>query len=213
MNTSYKDNREGSQGLPLEYRVAAVLKGNSTHLPPVLTNWGWAIAFFTICAFNGWMLNLYSASLPAVVYFAIFPLGASVYIFSRNTKVLVISHMISHIILAWVICGLEFNSSIMPMIFYGINLLFFAFILAYVTRENGAIIPVLILCSTVILLIVFGWQWIGRIVWYCNLTFTANKTEKKMRQFIDDFDTTILALCGISALGLAVGWRFAGIFP
>jgi len=212
MNTRYQDSQEGSQIVPLGDGVAKVFKGISS----VFTNWGWAIAFFVICVFNGWVLNLHAVAWPAVVYFAIFPLGASAHIFSKKTEVLVISHMISHIILALVICYVEFSSTmipIIPIIFYGVNLLFFAFILAYVTRENGLVIPVLILCSAFILKMAFGWQSIGRIVWYCNLTFTANKGERKMKPFIGDFDIAILAICGISAVGLAVGWRLAGIFP
>ena len=156
---------------------------------------------------------LSSVSLPLVIHFAIFPLGTSVYIFSRDTKVLAISLMISQMILALVICSLEFSSSIIPVIFYSINLVFFVFILTDVARENGAIIPVLILYSILVMLITFGWEWIGKIVWYYNLTFTTNKAEKKIRKFIYDFDNAILALCGISALGLSVGWQFAGISP
>lgn len=198
LNAIHKDNREYNH-IPHIFRS------------PILINWGWAIAFFIICAFNGWILNLSSASLPLVIYFAIFPLGISVYVFSRNTKVLTISLMISQAILAFAICSLEPNSSIIPSIFYSINLCFFAFILTCVAKENGTVISVLILCSTVILPMIFGWEWIGRIVWYYNLTFTANKAEKKMKKFIDNFDSTMLALCGIAALGLAVGWRFADV--
>lgn len=215
MNTNYQDGQEDSQVVPLEDGVAKVLKVYHTYISS-LTKWGWAIAFFVICVFNGWVLNLYSVPWPLVVCFAIFPLGASAHIFSKKTEVLVTSHMVSHIILALVICNVALSNaviSIIPIIFYGVNLLFFAFILAYVTRENGLVIPVLILCSALILTMAFGWQSIGRIVWYCNLTFTANKAERKMKSFIGDFDIAILALCGISAIGLVVGWRLAGIFP
>ncbi len=178
---------------------------------PILLNWGWAIAFFLICTFNGWMLNISSASLSVVIYFATFPLGTSVYVFSKNTKVLTISLLISQAILALIICSLEYSVSIVIVVFYSLNLLFFAFILTDVTRENGGFIPVSILYFILVLLTIFGWEWIGKIVWYCNLIFSANKAEKKIKKFLDNFDTTMLTLCGIAALGLALGWRFAGI--
>ena len=120
---------------------------------PILLNWGWAIAFFLICIFNGWMLKISSVSLSVVIYFAIFPLGTSVYVFSQNTKVLTISLLISQAILALIICSLEYKSSIITVVFYSINLLLFAFILTYVVRENGGFIPVFILYSIAFLLL------------------------------------------------------------
>ena len=69
----------------------------------------------------------------------------------------------------------------------------------------------LIIFSILVLLLTFGWEWIGKIVWYCNLTFTANKAGKKIRKFVDNLDNAMLVLCGIAALGLALGWGFADL--
>ena len=179
---------------------------------PILYYWGWAIAFLGISIFNGWILYISSADLPLTILFAIFPLAPSVYIFSRNTKVIAISLIISQVILAFAICTLEPSNSIFTWIFDGINLVFFISILTKVAKENGVVIPALITVSIMVLLLTFGWEWIGKIVWYCNLTFTANKAGKKIRTFVDNLDSTMLILCGIAAFGLTLGWRFAHLF-
>ncbi|CDN12679.1 hypothetical protein RintRC_6666 [Richelia intracellularis] len=176
---------------------------------PILYYWGWAIPFLVISIFNGWILYISSADLPLTIFFAIFPLAPSVYIFSINTKVIAISLIISQIILAFAICNLEPSNSIVTWSFYGINLVLFISILTKVAKENGVVIPVLITFSIMVLLLTFGWEWIGKVVWYCNLTFTANKAGKKIIKFVDNLDSTMLILCGIAALGLTLGWKFA----
>ena len=111
---------------------------------PILYYWGWASAFLGISIFNGWILYLSSADLPLVILFAIFPLAPSVYLFSRNTKFIAILLIISQVILAFSICILEPNNSIVTWIFSSINFVLFLSILTRVAKENGVVIPVLV---------------------------------------------------------------------
>ncbi len=177
----------------------------------LIGEWGWLLAFWCICTFNGWILKESNAALPLVIYFAAFALVSIISLVSKNTKVIAGSLIISQAILALSICYIQLEVSFLAMVFYGINLLFFAFILLYISIERGVVVPAFILCVLAFLLIFGAWEWIVRLVWYCNLVIAGNKTARQLRKFFDSFDGAILIKSGIAAIGLSVGWMIGGL--
>ncbi|MDJ0734142.1 MAG: hypothetical protein QNJ47_08690 [Nostocaceae cyanobacterium] len=179
---------------------------------PLITEWGWLIAFWCMCAFNGWVLKKSNAALPLVIYFAIFPLASIVSRLTKNTKIIVSSLIISQAILALGICYLNLKLSLIALVLYGINSLFFAFILLFVSIESGIMVPAFIVCVVAFLLIFAAWEWIARLVWYCNLAIATNKAGRQLRNFFENFDSAIFIKSGIAAIGLSVGWVIGGLF-
>ena len=84
---------------------------------PLVMNWGWLFSFSVISIFNGWMISVSQVDafiFPTdrlkeliVIYFAIFPLAATIYIISKNTTLLVASLIGSRAILAVALCYLQ----------------------------------------------------------------------------------------------------------
>jgi len=187
----------------------------------LVMNWGWFVSFLLVSVFNGWMIKISDVK-PfffepetlkqiIVIYFAIFPLAATVYILFKNTKVLVASLVISRLILAISLCYLElppFNPLFMG--FLGFNLLLFVFVLIFVCKTRGIIIPAFILFFIAALPLLGLWKWAFHLVWYCNLVVIVNKSGRQLRNALDSFDAAMLTLTGIASVGLAVGWVMGG---
>ena len=187
----------------------------------LIMNWGWLISFLIISVFNGWMINVSQVE-PLfleperlkqliVIYFAIFPLAATVYIFFKSTKLLVFSLISSRLILAVALCYLKspaFNP--LFMVFLGFNLFLFVFVLIFVCKTRGIVVPAFILFFTAALAVIDLGEWAFHIVWYCNLVVTVNKSGRQLRNALNSFDAAMLSLTGIAAVGLAVGWAMGG---
>lgn len=189
---------------------------------PVVMNWGWLISFLMISVFNGWMIKV-SDIQPfflddemllkqiLVIYFAIFPLAATVYIFFKNTKLLVISLMGSRAILAFALCYLSLPPlNALSISLLGFNCLLFVFLLIFVCKTRGIVVPAFILFFGLALTLGGLGRLAFHIVWYCNLVVTINKAGRQLRSALDSFDASILSLSGISAVGLAIGWVMGG---
>lgn len=191
---------------------------------PLVTNWGWLISFLIISVFNGWMINV-SPVEPfffleldperlkqiIVLYFAIFPLAATVYILFKSSTLLVASLIGSRAILAVALCYLRFPAfNPLFMGFLGFNLLLFVFVLIFVSKTRGIVVPAFILFFTVVLFLAGYGEWAFHLVWYCNLVVTVNKSGRQLRNVLDSFDAAMLSLTGIAAVGLAIGWAMGG---
>lgn len=187
----------------------------------LVMNWGWLISFLMISIFNGWMIQvsrveplfLDEDTLKQVIaiYFAIFPLAATIYIVIKNTAFLVASLVSSRLILAVALCYLILPASnSLFMVFLGFNILFFIFILIFVSKTRGAIFPAFILFFTLVLFLIGYGKWAFYIVWYCNLVVTVNKSGRHLRSALDSFDAAMVSLTAIAAVGLAVGWVMGG---
>ncbi|MEO1427906.1 MAG: hypothetical protein AAFV71_02340 [Cyanobacteria bacterium J06633_8] len=174
-----------------------------------------------ISIFNGWMIQvsrveplfLDEDTLKQVIaiYFAIFPLAATIYIVIKNTAFLVASLVSSRLILAVALCYLILPASnSLFMVFLGFNILFFIFILIFVSKTRGAIFPAFILFFTLVLFLIGYGKWAFYIVWYCNLVVTVNKSGRHLRSALDSFDAAMVSLTAIAAVGLAVGWVMGG---
>ena len=187
----------------------------------LIMNWGWLASFLVISIFNGWMINLSEVEpffLEAerlkqiiAVYFAIFPLAATVYILFKSTKLLVVSLIASRVILAVALCYLKspaFNPLFMG--FLGFNLILFVFVLIFVCKTRGIVAPAFILFFTIVLALIGLGEWAFHLVWYCNLVVSVNKSGRQLRNALDSFDAAMLSLTGIAAVGLAVGWVMGG---
>ncbi|MGB3638366.1 MAG: hypothetical protein WBA39_12450 [Rivularia sp. (in: cyanobacteria)] len=187
----------------------------------LIMNWGWLISFLILSVFNGWMINVSQVE-PLfleperlkqliVIYFAIFPLAATVYILFKSTKLLVVSLIGSRVLLAVALCYLKspaFNPLFMG--FLGFNLFLFVFVLIFVCKTRGIVVPAFILFFTAALVVIDLGEWAFHIVWYCNLVVTVNKSGRQLRNALDSFDAAMLSLTGIAAVGLAVGWVMGG---
>ena len=187
----------------------------------LIMNWGWLASFLVISIFNGWMINLSEVEpffLEAerlkqiiAVYFAIFPLAATVYILFKSTKLLVVSLIASRVILAVALCYLKspaFNPLFMG--FLGFNLILFVFVLIFVCKTRGIVAPAFILFFTIVLALIGLGEWAFHLVWYCNLVVSVNKSGRQLRNALDSFDAAMLSLTGVAAVGLAVGWIMGG---
>ncbi len=190
---------------------------------PVVMKWGWLISFLIICVFNGWMIYVSEVEPFFVepqflkqilaIYFAIFPLAATVYIlFKKNTKILVFSLIASRAILAVALCYLNLPPlNPLSISLLGFNLLLFTFLLIFVCKTRGVVVPAFILFFVILLTVVGLGQWAFHLVWYCNLVITVNKAGRQLKDALDSFDGAMLSLSGIAAVGLAVGWLI-GVF-
>lgn len=188
---------------------------------PLIMNWGWIASFLVISVFNGWMISVSQVE-PfflepdrlkqlIAIYFAIFPLAATVYILFKSTKLLVFSLVASRAILAIALCYLK-SPALNPLFmgFLGFNFLLFVFVLIFVCKTRGIVVPAFILFFTVLLAVVGLGEWAFHLVWYCNLDVTVNKSARQLRNALDSFDAAMLSLTGIAAVGLAIGWIMGG---
>lgn len=188
---------------------------------PLLMNWGWLASFVIISVFNGWMINVSQVEpflleperLKQIIaiYFAIFPLAGTVYILFKSTKFLVVSLIGSRLILAIALCYLKspaFNPLFMG--FLGLNFLLFVFVLIFVCKTRGIVVPAFILFFTIALALIGLGEWAFHVVWYCNLVVGVNKSGRQLRNALDSFDAAMLSLTGIGAVGLAIGWVMGG---
>ncbi|MEM6399033.1 MAG: hypothetical protein AAF757_02215 [Cyanobacteria bacterium P01_D01_bin.116] len=188
---------------------------------PLVMNWGWLASFFIISVFNGWMISVSQVE-PLIVeqeilkpviaiYFAIFPLAATVYILFKNTTLLVTSLVGSRVILAVALCYLTLpDYSPLLMGFSGFNILLFLIVLIFVCKTRGILAPAFIFLFTAVLTLIGFSGWAFHIVWYCNLVVTVNKSGRQLRNALDSFDAAMLSLTGIAAVALAFGWVMGG---
>ncbi|MEA5597973.1 hypothetical protein [Rivularia sp. UHCC 0363] len=189
----------------------------------LVMNWGWLISFLMISIFNGWMVNVSSVQ-PRfldiqetllkqiiVIYFAVFPLAATVYIFFKNTKVLVFSIIASQTILAVALCYIHLPS-FSPLFFgfLGFNIFLFIFLLIFVCKTRGFVVPLFILFFSIVLVVGGLGRLAFHLVWYCNLVVTVNKSGRRLRSILNSFDAAMVSLTGIAAVGLAIGWIMGG---
>ena len=188
---------------------------------PLITNWGWLISFLMISVFNGCMINV-SQVQPLflqpdqlkqilVVYFAVYPLAGTVYIIFKSTKLLVAALIASQAILAVALCYLKLP--VLNPLFFGLlgfNVLLFVFILIFVCKTRGIVVPAFILVFALVLTLGGLGRLAFHIVWYCNLIVTNNKAGRQLRSALDSFDAAMLSLSGIAAVGLAIGWLMGG---
>ena len=210
----------------LPFRIVSNTINNNQHYRnfmkyPLVTNWGWLISFFMISIFNGCMINvskvepifLQPSQLKPllVIYFAIYPLAATVYIFFKSTKVLISVLIGSQFLLAAVLCYL--NLPALNPLFVGLlgfNILLFVFVLIFVCKTRGIVVPVFILFFTITLTVVGLGAWAFQLIWYCNLIVTNNKAGRQLRNVLNSFDAAMVSLSGIAAIGLAIGWVMGG---
>jgi len=213
----------------LPFRIVSnTINNNQPYLKlaqnPVVMKWGWLISFFIISVFNGWMIYVsevqpffvkdpFLLKQILAIYFAIFPLAATVYIlFKKNTKILVFSLIASRAILAVALCYLNLPPlNPLSISLLGFNLLLFTFLLIFVCKTRGVVVPAFILFFVILLTVVGLGQWAFHLVWYCNLVITVNKAGRQLKDALDSFDGAMLSLSGIAAVGLAVGWLI-GVF-
>ncbi len=178
----------------------------------ILEDWGWLIAFLNISAFNGWMIKVTSASVPIVIYFAVFPLAFIICSIYEKTWILVLNLVISYSILAFTLSILPLPEvSPIAITLYCINILFFAFLLIYVANTRGILVPALIVILIILLLTVNRLQPIIRLVWYCNLIVTLNKSGRSLRKYLNSFNAAMLVMTGTAAFGLALGWMLGSL--
>ena len=189
---------------------------------PFVSNWGWLISFLIISLFNGWMINI-SEVKPffleetllkqiITIYFAVFPLAATVYLIFNNTKLLVFSLIASRGILAIALCYLSIpDLNPLSISLLGLNILLFFLVLIFVCKTRGIIVPAFILFFATLLTASGLIEWAFRLVWYCNLIVTVNKAGRQLRSALDSFDAAMLSLSGIAAVGLAIGWVMGGL--
>ncbi|MEI2578931.1 hypothetical protein [Scytonema sp. PRP1] len=179
----------------------------------ILKDWGWLIAFLSINVFNGWLIKVSSASVPIVIYFAVFPLASIIYSrISKKTWILVLILVISRSILAFSFCILPLpDISQITMVMYCINLLFFVFLLIDVASRRGIVVPALTVILIILLWMIIGWQSMLRLVLYCNLIVTFNKTGRRLKKYLNSFNAAMLVMTGTAAFGLALGWMLGNL--
>lgn len=190
----------------------------------LMMNWGWVATFLVISVFNGWMISVSQVEpffflnfdpnrikQMIAIYFAIFPLAATVYVLFKSTKFLVVSLIASRAILAVALCYLK-SPAFTPLFmgFSAFNLVLFVFVLIFVCKTRGIVVPAFILFFTVLLAAVGLGESAIHLVWYCNLDVTVNKSGRQLRNAFNSFDAAMLSLTGVAAIGLAVGWLMGG---
>lgn len=181
---------------------------------PTSKMWGWVIAFFSISAFNGWLIKQSSVvSVPTVIYFAIFPLASIISRrLSKTTWRLVLFLVFSRSILAISLCILDLPKvSQFTLIMYCINILLFAFLLIDIITTRGIVAPALTVILVILLWMITGWQVIIRLVLYCNLVVTFNKAATRLNKYLNSFNAAMAVLTGTAAFGLALGWMLASL--
>jgi hypothetical protein len=178
---------------------------------PKLIDWVWLIAFLVICGCNGWFLRVSSTSFPLVICFAIFPLTFILYEIFNYTWILQSSFVVSWGILAFAIANLDLPSlSAIAMVLYGLNILFFTFVLLDTISDNGLFMLFFITAITLLLFRITNWETILRLVWYCNLMIITTNAGARLNKYLQSFLAAMLTLTGTAALGLTLGWFLGG---
>ncbi len=189
----------------------------------LVMNWGWLVSFLMISIFNGWMINVSPVEALftsieetllkqiIVIYFAVFPLAATVYLFLKNTKLLVTSIIVSQAILAIALCYIQLPT-FSPLLagFLGFNILLFLFLLIFVCKTRGFVVPAFIFFFAIVLIVGGLGRLAFHLVWYCNIIITVNKSGRQLRSILNSFYAAMMSLTGIAAVGLAVGWAMGG---
>ncbi|MEM7554493.1 MAG: hypothetical protein AAF378_10400 [Cyanobacteria bacterium P01_A01_bin.84] len=199
---------------------------------PIVINWGWLIAFSVICIFNGFLLKEAITNtqlldyLPRryvhiflAVYMSIFPLTASIYNIFKKTWIFISILLISRVLLAFSIFQLHLPTvSFLSVFLYGAAILLFFFILIDIASDRGLIVSSLTLFLAVLLVTVLlrisglgVWRDIFRIVWYCNLIVTVNKSAIKLRTYLDNYNSALLILTASAAIALSIGWILGAV--
>ena len=120
--------------------------------------------------------------------------------------------VISRSILAISLCILALPEvSRITISLYCINILFFAFLLIYVASTRGIVVPALTVIWIILLWMIIGWQSIIRLVLYCNLIVTFNKSGRRLRKYLNSFNAAMLVMTGTAAFGLALGWMLGNL--
>ncbi|MBR8838944.1 MAG: hypothetical protein DSM106950_34315 [Stigonema ocellatum SAG 48.90 = DSM 106950] len=180
---------------------------------PILKDWGWVISFLSISAFFGWLIKVTSASVPLVIYLAVFPLAFIIPSIYKKTWMWVLTLVISYSILAFNICLLPLPEvSPITIILGCINILFFAFLLIYVANTAGIVVPALIVILIILGWMIIGWEPIIHLVLYCNLIMSLNKAGRSLRKYLDSFNAAMLVMTGAAAFALALGWMLGGLY-
>lgn len=182
---------------------------------PLIIGWGWLFAFLVMSVFNGWLLKVAQVGWHLAILFAIFPLFFTFGLAFKNNLTILVSLIIPRLLFATTLCLLVDLSKIelfTPFIvtLFCINLVFFAFVIYFVTLTRGIIAPALIVTLAVLLWFSLGWEVVFDLVWYCNFMITVNKAGRKLRQTFDSFLGAMMVLSGTAGLGISVGWVAAG---
>lgn len=180
---------------------------------PKISDWGWLLAFASICMFNGWLLytsqRAVNITIVYAVIFAIFPLACLVYELVKNPWVLNISLLISWLVIAFAIGNLEIKITAATIILYLINLFIFAIVLQNILRETGYLLLVLFAVVMLFLFRITDWEKSLRLIWFCNLMFSANHAGSKLGQYFQSFPKGMFLLSAIASLGITCGWLLA----
>ena len=132
----------------------------------------------------------------------------------NSTYILRFSLAISWVLLAFVIGNFNLDLTSFPVtsvIVYGINILFFAFVLMDSLSDAGLFILLILGVVVLVLLLISDWERILRLIWYCNFMVTTNNAGVRLQQYSNSFLKAMIVLMGTAALGLTIGSMFAGI--
>ncbi|KST66454.1 hypothetical protein BC008_42750 [Mastigocoleus testarum BC008] len=180
---------------------------------PLLLDWGWFLAFFLMCVFNGWLLRVAEAGWYLLALFVVFPLFFTFGLVFKNNLTLITSLILPRLLLAVTLCFfVKFSdvqfSGVTPFTsaLFCINLIFFGFVVYFVARTRGILVPAVIVTLAIFLWISIGWEVVFDLVWYCNFMITVNKAGRKLRQTFDSFFAAMIALTGSAGLGISLGW-------
>jgi hypothetical protein len=131
----------------------------------------------------------------------------------KSNDILRLSLAISWVLLAFVIGNFHINLTSVPVtsvIVYGINILFFVFVLMDSLSETGFFILFFIGVMALLLLLITDWERILRLIWYCNFMSTTNNAGVRLQQYSNSFLKAMIALIGTATLGLTIGWMLSG---
>ncbi|WP_157780671.1 hypothetical protein [Calothrix sp. NIES-3974] len=179
---------------------------------PKLLDWVWVAIFTTISISNGWLLRTAHAPIPLVIFFGTFPLLSLVYKLIEHPLFLNISLIIFWIIIAFVIGNFQPPGlTIVGIIFYSINILFFSLVLLNILSNVGSLGYLLIFLFAIAGLFIFkitnsNWERSLRLIWYCNLMLSTNNAAIRFSQYFQSFSKAMLVLTAIASLGISLGW-------
>lgn len=179
---------------------------------PKLLDWVWVAIFTTISISNGWLLRTTHAPIPLVIFFGTFPLLSLVYKLIEHPLFLNISLIIFWIVIAFVIGNFQPPGlTIVGIIFYSINILFFSLVLLNILSNVGSLGYLLIFLFAIATLFLFkitnyNWERSLRLIWYCNLMLSTNNAAIRFSQYFQSFSKAMLVLTAIASLGISLGW-------
>jgi ABC-type sulfate transport system permease component len=73
------------------------------------------------------------------------------------------------------------------------------------------VVPALTVILIILLWMIIGWQSMLRLVLYCNLIVTFNKTGRRLKKYFNSFNAAMLVMTGTAAFGLALGWMLGNL--